>query len=177
MYFMINLLDFCKYLAYHNGVDRHQINILFIILLLRRILMKIIKKLTMALGVSVMSVGVAQALDTIDYMEISRQNANEQGYYNTGFAHHDTLSQGSKRTYFMSTEAGRRYAVIGVCDTDCRDLDIAIIKDGTVVEKDYLTDDNPIVQFTAHASGYEVRVDMEDCSTNYCFFRVEGFKK
>lgn len=115
--------------------------------------------------------------DTSDYMAQARRNANEAGYYSTGFAQYDSLSEDERRTYTMRTTPGVRYAVIGVCDIDCTDLDIAISKDGTVLETDYETDDNPIVQFTAHASSYQVRVDMEDCSNNPCYYRIEGFSK
>jgi hypothetical protein len=65
------------------------------------------------------------------------------------------------------------YTILGVCDSDCTDVDIIVTdEDGNEIIRDTLVDDHPTVQFRPRFSGtYEVEVRMYACNvTSYCYW-------
>jgi S1-C subfamily serine protease len=74
-------------------------------------------------------------------------------------------------------ERGARVAIIGVCDADCSDLDLAIYDEsGREVVRDVLADDTPELQFRVTTPGtYRVRVVMAACSREPCAFALQAF--
>ncbi|HUR92601.1 MAG TPA: hypothetical protein VMY38_08010 [Gemmatimonadaceae bacterium] len=78
----------------------------------------------------------------------------------------------------VTLRAGTRYAIGGVCDSDCSDLDLSVTSGTTVVGSDVLSDDTPIVTFTAQNTGpYMVKITMATCSANPCSFGLMVFSK
>ena len=72
--------------------------------------------------------------------------------------------------------AGVRYTVVGVCDSDCVDLDLRVHSPGgeEVLGEDVNTDDVPIVTFVAPEDGpHPVTVVMSDCKAELCYFGVK----
>ena len=77
----------------------------------------------------------------------------------------DLLSPGGNTTVPINLPLGSEYVVMGVCDNDCSDLDLAIFKGGTEISRDTSTDDWPVVQLTPTAdSSYNIQVSMHACS-------------
>ena len=75
-------------------------------------------------------------------------------------------------TWTFYFEQGRRYFVVGACDSDCRDLDLQVIdaSSGTTLARDLLLDDTPMVNFTPERSGrYKVRARMANCQSSRCY--------
>ena len=65
------------------------------------------------------------------------------------------------------------YTIVGVCDTDCTDVDIIVTdEDGREIVRDTLVNDHPIVSFRPRYSGtYEVEVKMYSCNVDsYCYW-------
>jgi hypothetical protein len=58
--------------------------------------------------------------------------------------------------------AGTSYGIVGVCDRDCRDLDIALYDSrGNRIASDLGDDDIPAITINPSRSGtYQVKVDM-----------------
>lgn len=85
------------------------------------------------------------------------------------------LNNQSDESHQVNLTGGRRYAIIGVCDNDCRDVDLQVFSgDGTKIGEDLETDDQPLVNFTAQYSGqYRVKVLMANCNTNPCYYGVQ----
>ncbi|MGA7935472.1 MAG: hypothetical protein WCA35_18115, partial [Kovacikia sp.] len=69
------------------------------------------------------------------------------------------------------------YGLIGVCDRDCRDLDLRLYdENGNLVAADTSSDDTPFVSLTPRWSGqFYLRVDMANCRANYCYYGVGVF--
>lgn len=87
------------------------------------------------------------------------------GYSLLDVASTDLLPPSGATTIPLSLPIGYEYAVMGVCDNDCSDLDLAVLKDGIELSRDTSTDDWPVVQITPTASsGYEIQVSMHQCS-------------
>jgi len=79
----------------------------------------------------------------------------------------------------LNLHAGTTYALIGVCDQDCTDIDLRLYdSDGDEVDSDLKTDDKPIVQIAPRVTGeYRVKVTMASCSTSPCFYGVGVYGK
>lgn len=71
---------------------------------------------------------------------------------------------------------GKKYYLYATCDNDCSDLDLALLdRSDNTIGTDYEMDDAPVIEFTAPYSGkYRVRIDMEDCSTDYCYYSLRA---
>jgi hypothetical protein len=68
---------------------------------------------------------------------------------------------------------GREYAIAAVCDEDCSDLDLELLRDGSVVASDLEDDDIPLVRYAPGTDGvYTVRVIMARCEREPCLYGV-----
>lgn len=77
----------------------------------------------------------------------------------------------------LNLRAGINYMVVGGCDYDCSDLDIAAYSaDGTQLAADVEMDDVPVVTFRSETNGpHLVEVAMPGCSTENCYFGIRVF--
>ncbi|MBE2186730.1 MAG: hypothetical protein IAE99_08170 [Rhodothermales bacterium] len=108
--------------------------------------------------------------------QIVGQMRNE-GYGQSHLRTTGSLREGQMRTYTIRLTAGSRYAIGGVCDEDCSDLDLMLYDSrGNLVDQDEGTDDEPVVAVTARRTGsYRVRVRMYACSVEPCGFGLVVF--
>ena len=96
------------------------------------------------------------------------------GYEESHDATYGTLRAGADTSITFRVSPGRRYAFVGFCDHDCGDVDLYLYDaSGTLVERDILDDDQPIVRGTPTQGGlYRLRISMAECSTSYCGWAV-----
>lgn len=89
------------------------------------------------------------------------------------------LDDSATDSWSFQLSAGTTYMVIGACDEDCSDLDIAVRDEaGDVVAQDNLDDDAPVVTFTPSRSGrFSIRTSMYECNASYCYFGFGLFKR
>lgn len=81
-------------------------------------------------------------------------------------------------TWTLTFEKGRSYQIMGVCDSDCSDLDITLLDGETKLEEDLLDDDVPIVSFEPKRTmQVAIRVSMAACSDSPCYFGIGIFVK
>ena len=87
----------------------------------------------------------------------------------------DDASEGMR----INLQGGTRYAIIGVCDEDCTDVDLRVWgPDGTKLDEDIATDDTPVLEFVAPVTGqYRLSVEMATCRTNPCYWGVQVFAR
>lgn len=86
----------------------------------------------------------------------------------------DSLNEGGEDQYSVQLVAGKAYTLVGVCDGDCTDLDIALYdENNNLIDQDALTDDRPIVKVTPRRSArFRMEVSMASCSDEPCFYAV-----
>ncbi|HYO47569.1 MAG TPA: hypothetical protein VEY33_12865 [Gemmatimonadota bacterium] len=105
----------------------------------------------------------------------ARNDGFKQLYYMVGW-----LSQGESAynlAPFLS--AGSSYLIVGVCDNDCSDVDLAL-RDGNAVEvaSDTAADDTPLIRFTPSTTGtYVITPRMPDCRVEPCGYGIGVFVK
>jgi len=91
----------------------------------------------------------------------------------------DALGDGETEPYSVSLTKGNTYALVGVCDVDCSDIDLTLFDDNeNLIVEDTLVDDAPIIEFTVLSSGnFKLNVTMYDCSASMCYYGVALFRK
>jgi hypothetical protein len=87
------------------------------------------------------------------------------------------LREGEDEEFELELEGGKTYIIVGVCDGDCSDLDMALTTSGgDDVDSDFEEDDVPMVMVEVPSNAtYHLRVQMATCSVEPCAFGVGVF--
>jgi hypothetical protein len=87
------------------------------------------------------------------------------------------LRNGQTDTISIELRSGTPYAMVGVCDMDCTDVDLQLFApDGTLLDQDVRVSDIPSVRFTPPVEGsYQLRVTMSGCASDTCRYGVASF--
>ena len=101
----------------------------------------------------------------------------ERGFEPVGGPMRGSLDGGDYVDLDIEVVNGLEMALIGICDVDCSDLDLAVYDTrGEQVAKDTLEDDTPLLTFTPKGGGtYRVRVLMTGCDYDPCGYAVQGY--
>jgi len=91
----------------------------------------------------------------------------------------DTLDRNRSEYLTVNLQGGTSYALVGVCDEDCQDLDLRLYdENGNLVSSDNSSDDIPVVSVTPSWSGqFQIKATMYECSTSYCYYGVGVFSR
>jgi hypothetical protein len=81
------------------------------------------------------------------------------------------LRSGQPQYWEVQLARGASYQIVGVCDQDCKDVDMEVYDSrGNTVGSDTLADDYPRVAFTPSASGtYSVKIWLHQCTSEPCY--------
>ena len=105
-------------------------------------------------------------------------NFAAQGYSLMDVAQTELLAASASSDVEINLPPGSEYALLGVCDNDCSDLDLTLIKGGMELDQDTTTDDWPVLKVTpTSSSNYTVRVSMYNCSTSTCGYQLSVWKR
>jgi hypothetical protein len=86
------------------------------------------------------------------------------------------LAEGASEDVEFALAAGS-YVIVGVCDTDCSDLDLVLSGPGGELDSDLATDDTPVVTVElSRAATLNLRVNMAACSSAPCRYGVQAFR-
>ena len=100
------------------------------------------------------------------------------GFTLVDVAQTELLAASSSSDVSVSLAPGSEYVILGVCDNDCLDLDLTLMKGGIELDKDTTTDDWPLLKVSPTSSGsYSVRVSMYNCSTSTCGYQLSVWKR
>lgn len=122
--------------------------------------------------------GAALAQDSVIVQLLGKavEIFTEKGYADTGWQQLGELQQDETRQITLKLTGGSDYLVVGVCDGDCKDMNLQLLDiGGSEVDSDTEDDDVPVV--AASASGtYTARVTMVACSKSPCAFGIKAFR-
>lgn len=105
-------------------------------------------------------------------------NLPEQGFSLIDVPKTELLAAESASTVSLNLAPGSEYVVLGVCDNDCSDLDLALIKGGIELAKDTEEDDWPYLKVTPTSSpDYDIKVSMHSCSTATCGYQLSIWRR
>jgi hypothetical protein len=104
---------------------------------------------------------------------------SDKGFEMTHEVRTGSLRDDASEYVTLELDAGKSYAVVGVCDEDCTDVDLQLFSpEGQQVDSDMLTDDVPIVDAQpTQTARYRVKIVMATCSTSPCFYGLGVFGK
>jgi hypothetical protein len=113
------------------------------------------------------------------YIKRAAHVLEDNGYARTQTPYTGTLREGESEDLTITLHAGSTYAIVGVCDNDCTDLDFRLFDaDDTEVDSDLKTDDYPLVKTTpSETMRYRLKIIMVACKTSPCFYGVGVFSK
>ena len=134
--------------------------------------------LALALGCALATAAAAQnsyQQQIRNQLATASDTVRAHGYSADREAMMGSLNASAKEAMMVNLLGGARYAIVGVCDNDCSDVDLRIwAPDGTKLAEDILLDDTPVLEFTATVTGqYRLSVEMATCRTNPCYWGVQ----
>ena len=102
-----------------------------------------------------------------------------RGYSMTHNIFTGSLNQRATTFVTANLNIGTDYQIMGVCDTDCSDVDLELYDPGgSKIDSDVLDDDAPIVSVTPGKSGsYRIKVMMIKCTAEPCRYGIGIFGK
>ena len=79
----------------------------------------------------------------------------------------------------LTLRAGQQYEIIGVCDTRCGNLDLALYDANDVlISQDVLTNNVPVLDMRPAITGlYTVDVTMEQCRGDPCYYAFNVYAR
>lgn len=103
----------------------------------------------------------------------------ERGYVPTHQIKTGSLRNREDEYFTVDLDGGHEYAMVGVCDEDCSDIDLRLFNEaGFEVDADVKTDDYPVVSVRPSVTArYRVKVVMATCATSPCFYGVGVYGK
>ena len=103
----------------------------------------------------------------------------DDGYIRVGPPRSGWLNDDEAARFTVWLAAGHSYVVAAACDADCSDVDLQLFSpSGDEVDRDLLSDDEPIVFAAPYSSGrYTVRVSMARCSREPCEYYAGVFQQ
>jgi hypothetical protein len=112
-------------------------------------------------------------------LENASKRLSDRGYDQTHETQIGSLRDDENESFSLTLHSGTSYALVGVCDNDCSDLDLVLYDaDGDQVDSDVQTDDVPIVRVTpSETMRYRVKVLMPSCKTNPCWYGIGVYGK
>jgi len=102
-----------------------------------------------------------------------------QGWRYAGSPFTGQLGQGDRETLRIALREGTRYALVALCDEDCRDLEVTVLgEDDAVLARSAGWGDRPLLEMQPRATGkYRVVVTMAHCASGPCAYGVGVFMK
>jgi hypothetical protein len=110
-------------------------------------------------------------------LDASVATMRAEGFTQQGAFRFGRLNDGGTETLRIDLMGGHSYIVVGVCDTDCDDLDLMLRNAaGTEIDSDYEVDDVPVVAAEVARNGtYQLTVSMASCSIEPCGYGIAVF--
>jgi hypothetical protein len=105
------------------------------------------------------------------------QEAGFSGYTMTHDPYLSQLTDNSQESVTIDLSGGVSYGIVGVCDSDCRDLDLKLYdENGNEIAVDTSEDDIPVVTVTPQWDGpFTISVQMPSCAARYCYYGIGVF--
>jgi hypothetical protein len=114
------------------------------------------------------------AREVADQLHRALSAANAQSAGSPRLNTTGTLNQEESATFSVTLQQGRHYSVIAVCDNDCSRLRLVVATPtNSELALERSSEGFPVIQFSPPVSAaYRIRVSVEECRVNPCWFAV-----
>jgi hypothetical protein len=138
------------------------------------------KATTVAVGVALLATALPTSPQStnlgpyrvFNWLEEAGGEFERQGFRPLGPPEGGVLRPHQDASQRLMMRAGHEYQIIGMCDDNCSDLDLSLYSaGGQLLRTDAAPDDLPLLAYAPPTSGYYfVRITMQECSQETCFF-------
>ena len=113
----------------------------------------------------------------LQYIRETTRKLGGQGYEPTGENRRGALNTLETTSFTVTLRAGNSYVITGVCDDDCKELDLALYAaNGYEVDAARNAGNAPILRVAPRETMvYRVKVVMASCRTNPCSYGIAVF--
>jgi hypothetical protein len=112
-----------------------------------------------------------------EQLELARQRLAPEGYEMVGSSA-GALAADEAEDFSIFFDEGYEYKVVGVCDQDCTDLDLALFDEyDEPVASDVLDDDLPVLDVIGEYGEYWISAHMYECQRAPCVFGIAVFRR
>jgi hypothetical protein len=89
------------------------------------------------------------------------------------------IGHNQKDYLYLNLNSGSSYVLVGVCDEDCRDIDLSLYdENNNLIDSDTALDDYPMVEVDPKWNGrFKVEVTMANCNASTCYYGVGVFAR
>ena len=115
----------------------------------------------------------------LQYLRETTRKLGAQGLEQTGESQRGALNTTESTSFTVTLRAGYSYVVTGVCDDDCKELDLTLYAaNGYEVGAARNAGNAPILRVAPRETMvYRVKVVMADCRTNPCSYGIAVFRQ
>lgn len=112
-------------------------------------------------------------------LDLVARDLAPRGYRVAGEPFTGQLGQGGTARFRVALRPNVTYALVGLCDEDCRDLDLRMLDEGDrEVTTAAVPGDKPFLEITVETGGkFTLVVTMAQCGTGPCNYGVGLFAK
>lgn len=105
--------------------------------------------------------------------------ATELGYVRTGDSFTGGLRAAASETVTLTLDETREHIIVGVCDNDCSDIDLALDEmSGRQVVADRDGNDVPVLEVASgHTGAHRLTITMASCTTAPCRYAVAVYSR
>lgn len=106
------------------------------------------------------------------------EQMQSRGYSVDSPIHMGALKASTSERITLHVSGGGQTQIMGLCDTDCSDIDLILYDGaGNVLDKDLQADDVPIVSWHGGTADLQLEVRMVKCTTDPCRYGVRAYTK
>lgn len=112
-------------------------------------------------------------------LSTAAEKLGKNGFALTHHIHTGELKQNEDENVTVELDRGRGYLIVGVCDNDCKDVDLRLFDGaGREIDKDVERDDYPAVAVDVNRTAkYTVRASMASCNASPCRYGFGVFSR
>ncbi len=117
--------------------------------------------------------------DMTERLAAYRQELEGEGFSELLPSYRGRLGRGQEMRFTLTLAEGTEYRLVGACDNDCGNLDLALFDPtGREVAQDRMADAIPYLRYTSQTGGtFRLAVNVVDCARPTCDFEVLGFAR
>ncbi|GEM_PF-5072668 len=113
-----------------------------------------------------------QLIEVAETLGIATQEMSQKPYV-------ESLWQDESSYFPLQLKEGKNYAILGVCDKDCEDIDLKLYDhNGKIIDYDTSSDNTPLVTVKAEeAQELKIKVEMSTCAVAPCYYGIGVFER